>query len=94
MDNVVGMSRRPFQLLSLLCFIAAGVFLVRTVLAWVVPFSILPEITTGLILNVLLFHLLVTVAILSAIGEYVIRNFTSLQAYPVYIIREKHQKSL
>jgi len=92
MDNVVGMSRRPFQLLSLLCLIAAGVFFVRVILAWAMPFSILPEITTGLILNAILVHLLVTVAILSAIGEYVIRNFASLQAYPAYIIREKHQK--
>jgi glycosyltransferase involved in cell wall biosynthesis len=94
MDNVVGMSRRPFQLLSVLCFVAAGVFFVRVVLAWAMPFSILPEITAGLILNVILVHLLITVAVLSAIGEYVIRNFTSLQAYPAYIIREKHQKPL
>ena len=94
MDNVVGMSRRPFQLLSLICLIAAGVFLVRVILAWAMPFSILPEITTGLILNAILVHLLITVAVLSAIGEYVIRNFTSLQAYPAYIIREKNQKSL
>lgn len=94
MDNVVGMSRRPFQLLSLLCLAGAGVFGLRVVFAWLRPFSILPEITTGLILNVLIAHLLVTVAILSAIGEYVIRNFTYLQAYPVYIIREKYQKPL
>jgi hypothetical protein len=57
------------------------------------PFSILPEVTTGLILNVFLVHLLVTVAILSAVGEYVIRNFVFLQAYPVYIIRQKLVKS-
>jgi hypothetical protein len=81
-------------LLSVLCFVAAGVFFVRVVLAWAMPFSILPEITAGLILNVILVHLLITVAVLSAIGEYVIRNFTSLQAYPAYIIREKHQKPL
>lgn len=92
MDNLVGVSQRPFQLLSLLCFIAAAVFFIRTLLAWFVPFSILPEITTGLVLNVLLFHLLVTVAILCAMGEYVIRNFVSLQRYPVYVIRERMQK--
>jgi len=94
MDNVVGMSQRPFQLLSLLCLAGAGLFALRVVFAWLKPFSILPEITTGLILNVLIAHLLLTVAILSGIGEYVIRNFTYLQAYPVYIIREKYQKPL
>jgi glycosyltransferase involved in cell wall biosynthesis len=91
-DNVVGITDRPFQLLSLLCFAAAAVFAIRIVLAAFVPFSILPQITTGLILNVLVCHLLITVAILSALGEYVIRNFVTLQAYPVYVIREKHQK--
>lgn len=91
-DNVVGMSQRPFQLLSALCFVTALVFVVRIIFAWLLPFSILPEITPGLILNVLLFHLLLTGAILAAIGEYVIRNFTSLQAYPAYIIRGKLEK--
>jgi len=94
MDNFVGMSQRPFQLLSLLCAIATVVFFIRIVFAWLVPFSILPEITNGLILNVILLHLLITIAILSAVGEYVIRNFTSLRAYPIYIIREKLQKPL
>jgi glycosyltransferase involved in cell wall biosynthesis len=94
MDNFVGMSQRPFQLLSLLCFIATAVFFVRIVSAWLVPFSILPEITSGLILNVIVFHLLVTIAILSAVGEYVIRNFTSLRAYPIYVIKERLQKPL
>jgi glycosyltransferase involved in cell wall biosynthesis len=92
MDNVVGLSRRPFQLLSILCLAAAALFGMRILLAWTVPVSILPQITTGLILNVLIVHLLVTVAILAAIGEYVIRNFVALQSYPAYIVREKHQK--
>jgi glycosyltransferase involved in cell wall biosynthesis len=94
MDNIVGMSRRPFQMLSVLCFIAAALFFIRTVLAWLVPFSILAEITPGLILNVLLLHLVITVGVLAGIGEYVIRNFTSHQGYPAYIIREKYQKPL
>ncbi len=94
MDNIVGMSRRPFQLLSLLCIIGAGLFLARILSAWLLPFSILPQITPGMILNVLLLHLLATVAILSVIGEYVIRNFTSFQNYPIYIIRHISQKPL
>lgn len=88
MDNIVGISQRPFQILSLICIITAGLFLLRIVLAWLIPFSILPQITSGLILNVLLFHLLLTLAVLAVIGEYVIRNFASSQNYPAYIIRE------
>ena len=94
MDNVVGVSQRPFQLLTLLCVVTAGVFFLRILSAWLWPFSILPEITTGMILNVLLFHLLLTLAVLAAIGEFVIRNFASLQNYPIYIVRQIHQKSL
>ena len=94
MDNVVGVSQRPFQFLSLFSIVAAGVFFLRIVFSWVLPFSILPEITAGMILNVLLFHLLLTLAVLAAIGEYVIRNFASLQSYPIYIIRRIRQKPL
>jgi hypothetical protein len=92
MDNVVGVSQRPFQFLSMLCVIAAGIFFLRIVSSSILQFSILPEVTPGMILNVLLFHLLTTAAILAAIGEYVIRNFISLQNYPSYIIREMHCK--
>lgn len=94
MDNLVGISKRPFQLLSIICLLFAALFFVRIVFAWFIPFSILPEITPGLILNVILVHLLVTLSVLSAVGEYVIRNFISLQTYPLYIIREIHQKSV
>lgn len=94
MDNIVGVSQRPFQILSFLCVIAALIFFIRIICAWFVPFSILPEVTPGLILNALLCHLLITLATLSAVGEYVIRNFTSLQAYPTYIIRSLYKKAI
>jgi len=93
MDNLVGISRRPFQLLSLFCMFFAFLFLVRIVTAWFIPFSILPQITPGLILNVILAHLLLTLSVMSVVGEYIIRNFISLQAYPNYIIREILQKN-
>lgn len=93
MDNLVGISRRPFQFLSLFCVITAMIFFIRIISAWFLPFSILPEITLGLILNIIIFHLLITLAVLSSIGEYVIRNFISLQAHPIYIVREIHKKS-
>lgn len=93
MDNLVGMSRRPFQLLSFFCLCFAILFLVRIVTAWFIPFSILPKVTPGLILNVILAHLLLTLSVMAAVGEYVIRNFISLQTYPHYIVREILQKS-
>lgn len=93
MDNLVGISRRPFQLLSFLCIIFSALLFLRLLAAWIVHFKILPEITTGLLLNVILIHLLMTFAVLSLIGEYVIRNFISLQAYPIYVVRKIHKKT-
>lgn len=92
MDNLVGMSHRPFQWLSLICLLFAGVFSLRVILAWFLPFSILPEVRPGLILNVILLHLLITLSVLVAIGEYTIRNHSALQNYPLYIIREIHKQ--
>jgi undecaprenyl-phosphate 4-deoxy-4-formamido-L-arabinose transferase len=91
-DNIMGMSRRPFQVLSLFCLCCAFLFLARIFAAWFVSFSILPEVTPGLILNVILAHLLLTLSVMSVVGEYVIRNFMSLQKCPDYIIREILQK--
>ena len=57
-------------------------------LAWLVPFSIMPEVTPGMLLNALALNLLILLAILATIGEYVIRNFTTLQRHPASIERE------
>ena len=87
-DHLVGVSYRPFQLLSALCFLAAFLLLARIAIAWAVPFSVLPAVTPGLILNAVALHLLVSLAVLSAIGEYVIRSFVALRRDPIYVIRE------
>jgi len=92
MDNLVGITDRPFQILSVVCLLLAMAFVVRIALAWVLPFSILEEITNGLILNVLALGLLVILAVLCAIGEFLIRSFNMLQRRPAYIIREIHRK--
>ncbi len=88
MDNLVGMTDRSFQLLSLACLFLAALFFVRIALAWTVEFSILSEITNGLILNVLTMAVLVLLAVLAMIGEYQIRSYNALQKHPAYIIRK------
>jgi glycosyltransferase involved in cell wall biosynthesis len=91
-DNLIGISKRPFQLMALLCIAGALLFLVRILVAWAVDFSILPKVTPGMILNILIFHLLLMLSTLSVIGEYVIRTFLSIQKYPLYVVRELHQQ--
>jgi hypothetical protein len=92
MDHLVGISERPFQLMSLLCLGFAGLFAVRIALAWAVPISILPEVTPGVILNAIALGFLVVLSVLAGIGEYVMRNFLMTQRYPGYVIREIHEK--
>lgn len=92
-DNLIGISKRPFQLIAMVCFIAAFLFLVRILLAWIIQFSVLPEITPGLILNTILFHLLLSLSTLAIIGEYVIRTFLAIQKYPIYVLRTCLQKN-
>lgn len=92
MDNIVCLSERPFQVIGVLCFFFAFLFIMRIVLSVVFDFSILSEVTPGLLLNAVIITSLVIISILCFIGEYVIRNFVYLQKYPAYVIRELFQK--
>lgn len=55
-------------------------------MACVFPFSILQNVTLGFVLNLKL-------GVLSAIGEYVFREFSCLQKYSIYIVRTIFQKT-
>ncbi len=87
-DNIVRLSDRPFQLLTVACALSALAFVIRILLSWFNDFQLIPNVTTGLLLNILVVMLLIIVSILSSIGELVIRNFLILQDEPVYVIRE------
>jgi glycosyltransferase involved in cell wall biosynthesis len=92
MENLVNLSKQPFQITGALCLFFALLFVVRIIISYVFPFSILPTITSGLILNVILVCFLILLSILCAIGEFVIRNFIILQNRPSYIIRKIFMK--
>ena len=88
MDNLVGITDRPFQILSVLCMLFAFVFVFRILLGLVVPFQVLDQISNGLILNFIMFGLLFTLSVLCAIGEFLIRSYNMLQRHPLFIVRE------
>jgi glycosyltransferase involved in cell wall biosynthesis len=88
MENMVNLSERPFQILAGLCLLFSVLFALRVLVSPFLHFSILPEITNGLILNVIVIALLATLSALSIIGEFVIRNFVKLQSKPAYVVRE------
>lgn len=92
MDNIVSLSDRPFQVIALASIAIAALFILRILLAFVLDFRVLSEVTPGLVLNVLIAISLVLIGILSAIGELVIRIFTSSRKLPMYIVREEFDR--
>ena len=88
-DNVVVLSERPFQITAFLCFAMTVVFVFRLLLEAVFPIRILPLVSNGLLLNVLVIALLVNVALLSMVGEFTIRAFLVSRDLPLYIVRER-----
>ena len=87
MENLVGLTDRPFQILSVACLFLAFAFVVRVSADWILPFTIMKTISNGLVLNVVVFSFLLTLSVLAAIGEFLIRSYYMLQKHPVYIIR-------
>lgn len=94
MENIVNLSERPFQMLGVLCLGIVLLGLLRLFLEFIFPISLLPIVTPGLILNVVVIGFLFTFAILAAIGEFSIRNFVKLQNAPAFIIREIYERRL
>ena len=92
MENIVNLSERPFQFLGCVGFLGAMVFLIRLLLEMVVPFRVLDQVTTGLILNVLVIVFFVLFGMLCLIGEFGIRSFIASQRYPAYVIRDRSRK--
>lgn len=88
-DNIVILSERPFQATAVLCLGVVLLLAARILLDRFFPFAILRSISNGLLLNAILISLLVNVALLSGIGEFVIRTFFAHRAAPQYIVRER-----
>ena len=89
MDNLVKLSRRPFQLVAGFCFLGGVLFWIRILLGFFTPGGILSEVTPGLVLNTVFFFSLMILATIAMIGEFAIRSFVMLQQNPAYIVRER-----
>ena len=87
MENLVNLSDRPFQWLGAAFLSVASLLVLRVVAEFVWDISILPRVTEGLILNVLIAGLLGVMGIVSIVGEFVIRSFVQLQRRPAFVVR-------
>jgi glycosyltransferase involved in cell wall biosynthesis len=92
MDNFVSMSDRPFQMMGVICFVAALLFILRVVTSSLTSFHILPEITHGLLLNAILIEFLIQTALMCAVGEFAIRSFNFSRQLPIYVVRERWRR--
>ncbi len=87
-DNIVQLSDRPFQFAVLVCLVLAGLFAIRTVLAFAFPFRLLGGVSNGLILNVLVVVGLAVAGLVAMVGEFTIRVFSATRRVPRYAVRE------
>ena len=88
-DNIIGLSDRPFLLLSFSSAILVLFFLIRVILAFIFDFTILNEITPGLLLNFIVLQILVLLMVAAVLGEYVFGTYLKVEGDPIYVIREK-----
>ncbi len=87
-DNLVRLTDKPFQIISAVCLLFVFALILRVAISWFFPFTILPEVTNGLLLNTLIVISLALIAILCVIGEFVVRSFINQQGDPIYIVRD------
>ncbi len=92
MDNLVNLTKRPFQIVMALCLLLAGLLTARVLLYPFFPYDVLDEVTNGLLLHATVISLLITTAILCMIGEFAIRSFNMSLRMPAYIVREIHDR--
>jgi len=92
MENLVNLSDRPFQWLGGVFLLLAGVLVLRLFADVFWDISILPRVTSGLVLNVLTLGLLAVLGLVAVVGEFVIRNFIELQGRPAFIVRSLRRR--
>jgi glycosyltransferase involved in cell wall biosynthesis len=92
MENLVNVSDRPFQMLGSVFLLLASLFLLRLAAETVFDLKVLPRVTPGLLLNAMVVSLLVTLGVLSMVGEFVIRNFVLLQQKPAFVVRRQRRR--
>ncbi len=90
--NLVDLSERPFQLLSVVCLAVSLLLVLRVLASLVFPSPVLTQVSNGLVLNAVAFGLMLTLGILSLLGEYVIRSYVRLRGNPVYIVRSVRRR--
>ncbi len=93
MENLVNLSDRPFQMIGFALLFLSFIGGLRLAAEGFLDIRILPRVTSGLLLNVVVMGLLITVGVLAIVGEFVIRNFLLLQRKPAFAVRTLRRRT-
>lgn len=93
-DTLLGLSRGPFELLSMANLMLASLVFLRLVVALFNSGSLLSEVTHGLLLSIALMSLTLLVGIGCLVGAYVIRIHRSIEGPPLYIVRRSWKREV
>ena len=88
-DNLIGLSERPFLILSMSSAFLVLLFGLRLLAAFFFEFQVVDHISHGLLLNFIVIQILIFLMIASAIGEYVFRTYLRAEGDPIYIIKNQ-----
>ena len=89
MDILVIALERIFQFVAQAAIVLALLFVLRLVIGFLFPFSVLDTITNGFILNVVVITFLLLLFVLSIQGEYASRVYKRSRNIPTFIVKER-----
>jgi undecaprenyl-phosphate 4-deoxy-4-formamido-L-arabinose transferase len=88
-DNVVILAEPVFQLTGLSSLLIAFLLVLRVGLDPFLHWSLLGQVSNGLILNAVAATALIVTGLLCVVGEFVVRCHRSVLARPAYVIRHR-----
>ena len=91
-DHVVGISNRPFLILTIISLLFGAIIFFRILISFFIPGGILTNITNGLVLNVILIGILVSLSCFAITGEFVFRIFQMTEKDPIYIEKTHYSR--
>jgi len=87
-DQVTGLSQRPFLWVAFFSAFISGIIILRLIITPFLDLTILPQISNGLLLNVLLLIIMLQLSATAFLGEFVFRVFARSEGDPIYTIME------
>lgn len=88
-DNIIGLSDRPFLLLSMGSAILVLLFILRILIAFIFDFTVVKVVSPGLLLNFIVLQILMLLMVAAALGEYIFRSYLRIEGDPIYVVRDK-----